>query len=97
MTDVLISVRPEWIQKIFDGEKTVEIRKTRPRKAPAEPAGRRKTIWLLQKRGQKNGGVVSSLPNCGYDEDELKSLQKAGYRMRMEEVAERHSPTKSVP
>lgn len=60
----------------------------RPRKALAEPAGRRKTIWLLKKKGEPNGGVRSSLPNCGYDENELKSLQKAGYRMRTEEVAE---------
>lgn len=59
----------------------------RPRKALAEPAGRRKTIWHLQKRGQK-GGVVSSVPNCGYDDETLKSIQKAGYRMRTEEVAE---------
>lgn len=31
MKSVLISIRPVWIQKIFDGEKTVEIRKTRPK------------------------------------------------------------------
>lgn len=60
----------------------------RPRKNHAEPAGRRKTIWHLQKKGQKDGGVVSSLPNCGYDEETLKSMQKAGYRMKTEEVAE---------
>ena len=60
----------------------------RPKKNPAEPAGRRKTIWHLQKRGQKDGGVVSSIPNCGYDEETLKSLQKAGYRMKTEEVVE---------
>lgn len=28
---VLISIRPKWCQKIADGEKTIEIRKTRPR------------------------------------------------------------------
>lgn len=68
----------------------------RPRKNLAEPAGRRKTIWHLQRMGQKggrmvalpDGGVVSPLPNCGYDEETMKSLQKAGYRMRTEEVAE---------
>lgn len=60
----------------------------RPKKNPADPAGRRKTIWHLQKRGQKDGGVVSPLPNCGYDEETLKSLQKAGYRMKTEEVTE---------
>lgn len=28
---VMISIRPKWCQKIADGEKTIEIRKTRPR------------------------------------------------------------------
>lgn len=31
---VLISIRPEWAQKIVTGEKTVEIRKTRPNMKP---------------------------------------------------------------
>lgn len=34
MKSVLISIRPDWIQKIFDGEKTVEIRKTFPKLPP---------------------------------------------------------------
>ena len=28
---VLISIRPEWVEKILNGEKTLEVRKTRPR------------------------------------------------------------------
>lgn len=28
---VLISIRPKWCQKIADGEKTIEVRKTRPK------------------------------------------------------------------
>lgn len=28
---VMISIRPKWCQKIANGEKTIEIRKTRPR------------------------------------------------------------------
>lgn len=28
---VLISIRPEWCQKIMDGQKTIEVRKTRPK------------------------------------------------------------------
>nr|DAG49525.1 MAG TPA: helix-turn-helix domain-containing protein [Caudoviricetes sp.] len=28
---VLLSIRPEWCKKILDGEKTMEVRKTRPR------------------------------------------------------------------
>ena len=31
MKAVLLSIRPEWCKKIFDGEKTVEVRKTRPK------------------------------------------------------------------
>ena len=29
--DVLISIRPEWCDKIISGEKTIEVRKTRPK------------------------------------------------------------------
>mgnify|MGYP002672386396 CR=1 FL=1 len=28
---VLISIRPEWVEKIANGEKTIEVRKTRPK------------------------------------------------------------------
>lgn len=31
---VLISIRPRWIEKIARGEKTIEVRKTRPKLAP---------------------------------------------------------------
>lgn len=31
---VLISIRPEWCQKIASGEKTIEVRKNRPKLAP---------------------------------------------------------------
>lgn len=34
MKSVLISIRPEWCEKIASGEKTVEIRKTRPKLQP---------------------------------------------------------------
>lgn len=30
MPDILLSIRPRWLRKIFDGEKTVELRKSRP-------------------------------------------------------------------
>lgn len=29
---VLISIRPKWVEKIANGEKTIEVRKTRPKK-----------------------------------------------------------------
>ena len=28
---ILISIRPEWVEKILNGEKTLEVRKTRPK------------------------------------------------------------------
>lgn len=31
---LLISIRPQWCQKIASGEKTIEVRKTRPKLAP---------------------------------------------------------------
>lgn len=31
---VLISIRPKWCEKIADGEKTIEVRKTRPKMNP---------------------------------------------------------------
>ena len=31
MKAVLISIRPRWVQKIANGEKTIEVRKTRPK------------------------------------------------------------------
>lgn len=34
MNSVMISIRPYWVQKILSGEKTLEIRKTRPKIEP---------------------------------------------------------------
>lgn len=34
MKAVLISIRPEWCEKIINGRKTIEVRKTRPKMNP---------------------------------------------------------------
>lgn len=31
MADIILSIHPKWAEKIYSGEKTVEVRKTRPR------------------------------------------------------------------
>ena len=31
---VMISIRPKWCEKICSGEKTIEVRKTRPKLQP---------------------------------------------------------------
>ena len=32
MEQILISIKPEWVAKILNGEKTIEIRRTKPMK-----------------------------------------------------------------
>lgn len=34
MKSVLISIRPQWCEKIVNGEKTIEVRKTAPKEVP---------------------------------------------------------------
>ena len=34
MTSIMLSIRPEWCEKIFNGEKTLELRKTKPKLRP---------------------------------------------------------------
>lgn len=36
MKKILISIRPQWVAKILNGEKTLEIRKTAPKDLPCE-------------------------------------------------------------
>lgn len=31
---ILLSIRPEWVQKIGEGKKTIEVRRTRPKLQP---------------------------------------------------------------
>lgn len=33
MKAVLISIRPKWCEKIVNGKKTIEVRKTRPKQS----------------------------------------------------------------
>ena len=34
MKAVLMSIKPKWCEKIFSGEKTIEVRKTAPKETP---------------------------------------------------------------
>ena len=68
---VLISIRPEWVEKIFEREKTLEVRKNRPKlELPFkcyiyETQGRTETPWkdedghtIFKGRGQVIGEFV---------------------------------------
>lgn len=53
MESVLISIRPKWVEKIASGEKTVEVRKTRPKlKTPF------KCYIYCTQSGKYSGGKV---------------------------------------
>ena len=51
MKSVLIAIRPQWVEKIANGEKTIEVRKTAPKEVPFkcyiyETQGRTETPWV---------------------------------------------------
>ena len=51
MKSVLIAIRPKWVEKIVNGEKTIEVRKTAPKEVPFkayiyETQGRTETPWI---------------------------------------------------
>lgn len=74
MRAILISIRPQWVEKILNGEKTIEIRKTKPNiKLPCkvyiyETKG--KGVWVNcgKKREIIGGKVVAefTLKNISY-------------------------------
>lgn len=74
MKGILMSVRPEWCKKIFSGEKTIEVRKTRPK---IEPPFR---VFVYQTKEKesllqviKKGDIIGSDGKGGdvfYDGDE---------------------------
>ena len=51
MKSVLIAIRPQWVEKIASGQKTIEVRKTAPKEVPFkcyiyETKGRTETPWV---------------------------------------------------
>ena len=63
MKAVLISIRPKWCQKIISGEKTIEVRKTRPRLNPPFKCyiyctkAEKRLVFIL-KDGDENYGEI---------------------------------------
>ena len=51
MKSVLISIRPQWVEKIASGKKTIEVRKTAPKEVPFKAyiyCSKAKSRWLLR-------------------------------------------------
>lgn len=65
MKNILISIKPEWVEKILNGEKTIEIRKTMPKcELPCkvyiyETKGKGKFVNCGKKRENIGGKVVA--------------------------------------
>jgi predicted transcriptional regulator len=90
MREVLISIKPRWVEKIVSGEKTVEVRKTNPKcEVPFkcyiyETQGRTETPWvdeeghyIFKGRGKVIGEFV-----CDRIDDFHYDLSKGLYEPR---------------
>lgn len=63
MKTVLISIRPEWVEKITSGKKTIEVRKSAPKETPFKAYiycsyGDMKTNYYLKGRGKVIGEFI---------------------------------------
>lgn len=63
MKSVLISIRPQWCEKIASGKKTIEVRKTAPKEVPFKAYiycsyGDMKTNYYLKGRGKVIGEFI---------------------------------------
>ena len=63
MKSVLISINPEWVEKITSGKKTIEVRKSAPKETPFKcyiycSYGDMKTNYYLKGRGKVIGEFI---------------------------------------
>ena len=63
MKSVLITIRPQWVEKIVSGEKTIEVRKTAPKEVPFKAYiyctyGNPKENYALSKQGKVIGEFI---------------------------------------
>ena len=73
MKSVLISIRPQWVEKIVSGKKTIEVRKTAPKEVPFKAYiycsyGDMKTNYYLKGRGKVIGEFICDkvIKTCGW-------------------------------
>ena len=67
MKSILISIQPKWVEKIVNGEKTIEVRKTAPKETPfkayiycTKAKKQNDIIWAgaFGNRGKWNGHII---------------------------------------
>lgn len=76
MKSILMSIRPEWCKKIFDGEKTIEVRKNSPLqvKPPFEVLVYQTKIRFKVRDWQENFQSIIFTPNGGVEEGNGKVI-----------------------
>lgn len=61
MKEILISIKPQWVEKILNGEKTIEIRKTKPScDLPVK-------VYIYCTKSKKTGNEWTDGMTLGYD------------------------------
>ena len=85
MKSVLISIRPQWVEKIVSGKKTIEVRKTAPKEVPFKAYiycsyGDMKTNYYLKGRGKVIGEFI-----CDKVDEYTFSHYEAEYRVTHDE------------
>lgn len=60
MNKILMSIKPQWCSKIFDGEKMIELRKTRPKLEPPFE------VLVYETKGQFIKSVKGACTTYGY-------------------------------
>ena len=75
MRAILMSIRPEWCEKIFNGEKTIEVRKTAPKlETPFTVYVYQTKIKFKVKNWQENFQSIIFTPNGGVEEGNGKVI-----------------------
>ena len=83
MKAVMISIRPEWVEKILSGKKTVEIRKTAPKLKPPFKC------YIYCTYG---GEVLSYEQYCGYDMTDFREDFEANGKVVAEFICDKIIP-----
>lgn len=85
MKCVMLSIRPQWVEKIVSGKKTIEVRKTAPKEVPFKAYiycsyGDMKTNYYLKGRGKVIGEFI-----CDKVDEYTFSHYEAEYRVTHDE------------
>ena len=59
MKAILMSIQPKWCEKIFSGEKTVEVRKTAPKDTPFK-------VYIYQTKYRGGNSIINEVFNTVY-------------------------------